>query len=186
MTLFVITTVVFLLLRLMPEEGYFGENYDKLDEMQKEVILTEMGLRDPIHVQLGKFYRDLFNGELGRSIVFRPRVKIWRIIKPKVPYSLWFGVASVTLSLLVGIPMGLFMARCKGKWFDSLGSGYIVLINSVPAAVYYLFIQLYLSSALRLPMLFDARKPASWVLPAVSMSLSGIAYYAMWVRRYMV
>ena len=32
-TLFVITTVVFLLLRLMPEEGYFGENYDKLDEM---------------------------------------------------------------------------------------------------------------------------------------------------------
>ena len=28
-TLFVITTVVFLLLRLMPEEGYFGENYDE-------------------------------------------------------------------------------------------------------------------------------------------------------------
>ena len=185
-TLFVITTVVFLLLRLMPEEGYFGENYDKLDEMQKEVILTEMGLRDPLHVQLGKFYKNLFHGDLGRSIVFRPRVKIWRIIKPKVPYSLWFGVASVTLSLLIGIPMGLFMARCKGHWFDSLGSGYIVLINSVPAAVYYLFIQLYLSSAFRLPMLFDARNPASWVLPAVSMSLSGIAYYAMWVRRYMV
>ena len=185
-TLFVITTVVFLLLRLMPEEGYFAENYDKMDEMQREAILKEMGLRDPLHVQLANFYKGLFRGDLGRSIVFRPRVRIWNIIRPKIPYSLYFGLASVLLALIVGIPMGILMARWKGGAVDSVGSGYIVLINAVPAAVYYLFIQLYLSSALGLPMLFDARNPRSWILPAVSMSLSGIAYYAMWVRRYMV
>ena len=185
-TLFVITTVVFLLLRLMPEEGYFAENYDKMDEMQREAILKEMGLRDPLHVQLANFYKGLFRGDLGRSIVFRPRVRIWNIIRPKIPYSLYFGLASVSLALIVGIPMGILMARWKGGAVDSVGSGYIVLINAVPAAVYYLFIQLYLSSALGLPMLFDARNPRSWILPAVSMSLSGIAYYAMWVRRYMV
>ena len=54
------------------------------------------------------------------------------------------------------------------------------------AAVYYLFIQIYISDLLKLPILYDADKPVSWILPAVSMSLSGIAYYAMWMRRYMV
>jgi oligopeptide transport system permease protein len=186
LTLLVITTTVFLLLRLMPEEGYFGENYDKLDEVQKEAILTQMGLRDPLHIQLYKFYKNLLHGDLGRSIVFRPRARISRILKPKIPYSLYFGLAAEGLALLIGIPMGLFMTRYKGKFFDSFGTCYIVLINSIPAAVYYLFIQLYASAAFKLPMLFDEGNPASWVLPAVSLSLGGIAYYAMWMRRYMV
>jgi len=37
-----------------------------------------------------------------------------------------------------------------------------------------------------LPILFDIDKPISWILPAISMSLGGIASYAMWMRRYMV
>lgn len=185
-TLLVIITAVFLLLRLMPEEGYFGESYDKLDEVQKEVILTQMGLRDPLYVQLSHFYMNLLRGDLGRSIVFRPRARISRILKPKVPYSLYFGLVAQGLALLIGIPLGLFMARYKGKFLDSLGTGYIVLVNSIPAAVYYLFIQLYASAAFKLPMLFDEGRPSSWILPAVSMSLGGIAWYAMWMRRYMV
>lgn len=186
LTLFIIATAVFLLLRLMPEEGYFGEEYDKLDELQREAILTEMGLRDPLPVQLMNFYTKLAHGDLGKSAVFRPKVAITRIIKPKIPYSIRFGLASVALSLVVGIPLGVFMARFKGKFFDNFGSAYVVLINAVPAAVYYLFIQLYVSSAFDLPMLFNSRKPVSWILPTISMSLSGIAYYAMWIRRYMV
>lgn len=35
-TLFIIATVVFLLMRLMPESGYFGEEFDKMDPEQIE------------------------------------------------------------------------------------------------------------------------------------------------------
>ena len=35
-------------------------------------------------------------------------------------------------------------------------------------------------------MLFKPDDPASWILPAISMSLGGTASYAMWMRRYMV
>jgi oligopeptide transport system permease protein len=56
----------------------------------------------------------------------------------------------------------------------------------VPAAVYYLFIQLYVTDLTKLPILFKANDPASWILPALSMSLGGTAGYAMWMRRYMV
>lgn len=185
-TLFIIATVVFLLMRLMPESGYFGEEFDKMDPEQIEASLKAMGLRDPIPVQLMRFYTSILKGDFGKSIVFRPNVDVMIIIKQKVPYSLPFGLASVAIGLVVGISIGVLMARFKHQVPDMLGNAYVVIINAVPAAVYYLFIQIYISDLLKLPILYDADKPVSWILPAVSMSLSGIAYYAMWMRRYML
>ncbi len=185
-TLFIIATVVFLLMRLMPESGYFGEEFDKMDPEQIEASLKAMGLRDPIPVQLMRFYTSILKGDFGKSIVFRPNVDVMKIIKQKVPYSLPFGLASVAIGLVVGISIGMLMARFKHQVPDMLGNAYVVIINAVPAAVYYLFIQIYISDLLKLPILYDADKPISWILPAVSMSLSGIAYYAMWMRRYML
>lgn len=185
-TLIFIITVVFLLMRLMPEEGYFGTGYEKMDESQREAILTNMGLRDPMPIQIGRFYGQLLQGDLGESIIYRPRVPVNEIIKEKIPYSLYFGLAAIAISMTIGIPLGTLMARSKGKFWDKMGTGYVVFINAVPAAVYYLFIQLYLTDILKLPILFNVTKPISWILPAISMALGSIAYYAMWMRRYMV
>ncbi|KAB3535425.1 ABC transporter permease [Alkaliphilus pronyensis] len=185
-TLFIIITIVFLLMRLMPEEGYFGDEFDKLDVAQREAILASMGLRDPIHIQLGNFYKDLFSGDLGTSIIYRPKVPITEIIADKLPYSLYFGLVAMGISLLAGIPLGALMARSKNKLWDKLGTGYIVFINAVPAAVYFLFLQLYVTDIFKLPILFRPDKPVSWILPAISMALGSTAHYAMWMRRYMV
>lgn len=185
-TLFIIITVVFLLMRLMPEEGYFGEAYEKLDVAQREAILTAMGLRDPIHIQLANFYKSLLVGDLGKSIIYRPKVLISEILKAKIPYSLYFGLTAMGISLIAGIPLGIIMARSKNRLWDKLGTGYIVFINAVPAAVYYLFLQLYVTDIFKLPILFKIDKPISWILPAISMSLGSTASYAMWMRRYMV
>lgn len=185
-TLFVIITVVFMLLRLMPEEGYLGSNADKMSEIQKETILTNLGLRDPMPVQIGNFYKDLAKGEFGKSITYRPDVKVSKILKDKIPYSLYFGLGSIVISLVVGISLGIMMAKSKNSILDKLGNGYIVFINAVPAAIYYLVIQLYVTDVCKLPMLFDKSNPVSWILPLISMSLGNIAAYAMWMRRYMV
>lgn len=185
-TLFIIVTVVFLLMRLLPEEGYFGDAYEKLDEAQKEAILTNMGLRDPLHIQLINFYKNLLKGDLGESITFRPKVPVMEIIKDKVPYSLYFGLASIVISLIVGVTLGIAMARNKSKFWDKFGTGYVVFIRAVPAAVYFLFIQIYITGIFKLPMLFKINDPKTWILPTISMSLGGIASYAMWIRRYMV
>lgn len=185
-TLFVIITVIFLLMRLMPEEGYFGQGYEKLDVIQKETILRNMGLKDPVHIQLGNFYKKLSVGDLGESIVYRPKVPATEIIKSKIKYSLYFGLVAMAISLVLGISLGVLMARNKSKFWDKIGTGYIVLINAVPAAVYYLFLQLYVTNIFKLPILFKAENPKSWILPVISMSLGSIAGYAMWMRRYMV
>ena len=46
-TLVILITIVFALLRFMPEEGYFT-NYEKMSPAQIELGLTKMGLKDTL------------------------------------------------------------------------------------------------------------------------------------------
>lgn len=184
-TLCIIITVVFVLLRQMPIEGYF-DNFEKADQATINAKLEQLGLNDPIPVQLWNFFVDLFHGDLGTSARYSAGASISDIIVKKAPISIKLGVLSMALSLLMGIPLGTAMARSKGKFWDKLGTVYIVFINAVPAAVYYIFIQMYGTSALDIPMLFDESNLVTWILPVVSMSLGSTASYAMWLRRYMV
>jgi len=185
-TLFIVVTAVFLLMRLLPVEGYLGERYDKLTAEQREAILQKMGLLDPWYVQIASFYSRLARGDLGTSTIYRKDVPVLEVIAPRVPYSVRFGLVAMALSLLLGLAMGVNMARYKGRFWDRVGTAYIVLIHAVPSAVYLLFLQLYGSSMFKVPVLFDKYKAVSWILPAISMSLGGIAGYAMWMRRFMV
>ena len=186
LTLFIILSIVFILVRQMPIDGYFP-NIEKMTEAQIQNGLHQMGLDQPLLVQLFNFFKNLIlKGDLGISRVYRNNVPVTEILAPKIPVSIKLGSLSLLLSMLVGLPMGTFMAKYKGKFFDNLGAAFIVLIEAVPSAVYYLFIQLYGTEWLGISMLFKADQPSSWILPVFSMSLGNIAYYAMWLRRYMV
>ena len=186
-TLIIILSIVFILVRQMPIEGYFP-NIEKMSEAQIQNGLHQMGLDQPIFVQLFNFFKNLIlHGDLGTSRVYRNNVPVAEILADKIPVSIQLGSMSLCVALLLGLPMGTLMAKYKGKFFDHLGTGFIVLINSVPAAVYYLFIQLYGTEFLGISILFNKNGEfIRWVLPVFSMSLGNIAYYAMWLRRYMV
>ena len=185
-TLFIVVTLVFCLLRLMPEEGYLGPGADKLSETAREAILRSMGLRDPLIVQVAHFWLNVFRGDLGKSSIYRPQTDISVIIAEKIPYSLFFGLSAISISLFAGITAGAFMARNKGKIFDKTGTLLIVFMTAVPAVIYHLLIQLYATKWAGLPMLFNERRPESWILPTLSLAIAPMASYAMWMRRYMV
>lgn len=185
-SLFVITTVIFLLLRLMPVEGYLGAGYEKMSPETIENSLRNLGLLEPLHVQLKNFYVNLLQGDLGTSWIYRPKVPITEILAPKVPVSLTLGALAMLLALAVGMPLGVVMSRFKGKWPDKLGTGFIVLLNAVPVVVFYLFIQIYGSKAVGVSMLYNKNDVSTWILPIICLSLGNIANYAMWMRRYMV
>ena len=57
---------------MMPMEGYFGAEYDKLSEETRASLLAEKGLDKPILVQLVDFYKNLLKGDLGKSWIYRP------------------------------------------------------------------------------------------------------------------
>ena len=185
LTLVIILTLVFIMVRQMPIDGYL-ENVDKLDEAVIKATLDQMGLNDPILVQLKDFFVRLLHGDLGTSARYSRGVPITQIIAAKAPISIQMGLLSMAVSMLLGIPLGAAMARSKNKFWDKFGTVFIVLVNAVPAAVYYIYLQSYGSLALNVSMLFEESNWVSWILPVFSMSLGNIAYYAMWLRRYML
>mgnify|MGYP002516297780 FL=1 len=186
-TLFLVLSIVFLLMRLMPVDTYFEGRSDTMNETIKENILRQLGLLDPWYVQLKNFWvKLLLHGDLGESIVIQKGVKCIDLMVPKAINSFRFGAIAMVFQLVLGYSMGVLMARWKGKFFDRLGNAYVLLINALPAAVYYLFIQLYLSTLLSLPMFYDKFDKSSMILPILCLALPGIASNAMWMRRYMV
>ena len=185
LTLVVILTIVFVLVRQMPIEGYF-DNFEKMDASMISARLTQMGLNDPLPTQLLRFFRQLLHGDLGASARYRVGASIGEIIAQKAPLSIEMGVMSMGLAMALGLPLGAAMARSKSKFWDKFGTAFIVFINAVPAAVYYIYLQSYGSSLLKISMLFNRDDWRTWILPVFSMSLGNIAYYAMWLRRYMV
>lgn len=184
-TMVILITVIFILLRAMPEEGYFN-NYEKMSPQQIEVGLRKMGLKDPLYVQVGRFIVNLFKGDLGISYRYRINAKITDIIGSKIGISMKVGIVSMLLSLPLGMGLGVLMARSKGGIADKLGNAYIVFIQAVPNAVYFIFIQLYGSDWFKLSMLYKEGDWTSLILPVISLALPSISSYAMWLRRYMV
>jgi oligopeptide transport system permease protein len=184
-TLVILITIVFILVRAMPEEGYFS-NYEKMSPQQIEVGLRKMGLKDPLYVQVGKFIYNALRGDLGTSYRYRINAKITDIIGSKIGISMKVGLISMVISLPLGMALGILMARSKGGIADKLGNAYIVFIQAVPNAVYFIFIQLYGSDLFRVSMLYKETEWTSLILPVISLALPSISSYAMWLRRYMV
>ena len=192
-TMFIIITVLFSLLRLMPIEGYF-ENFDKMTEVQVQAKMNTLGLNDPLPVHLMNFYKQMLHGDLGTSNKYRIGVSINEIIAEKIPISLRLGLISLAIALTVGLSMGVLMARSTRTRFkigDKLGTVFIVIIQAMPSAVYHILIQFIgsqsdLGKSLGLKMLIDMNSPVTYILPVISLSIGNIAYYAMWLRRYMV
>ena len=123
---------------------------------------------------------------MGTSSRYSVGAPISGIIAQKAPISIILGLLSMGVALLLGIPLGAAMARSQSGFWDRFGTAFIVFVNAVPAAVYYIYLQSLGSTALRVSMLFSREDLRTWILPVFSMSLGNIAYYAMWLHRYMV
>jgi oligopeptide transport system permease protein len=186
-TIFLVIILVFMLLRLMPVSGYFSrEDYTNMTEPMRNAYLKSIGVYDHPLVQFKNFTVNLFKGDLGRSITVYPKAKITEILAQKAPYSIKFGLAGTALSLLLGVSLGITMARFKDKLADHLGTFYVVVVRSIPSLIYLFLIQIWVTGLFGWPMVFYDYNPITWILPTVSLALTGIAWYAIWLRRFMV
>lgn len=187
MTVVIVFVVVFMLLRFMPLNGYFPDEMVKeADEATRMAYLRNLGLLDHPLVQLARFVKNLFKGDLGRSITVYPKVPISTLLVEKIPITAFLGFWSMLLGIIAGLSMGLMMVRSRDRLGDTVGNGYIMIVRAVPSLLYLFFIQVQVSKWFNLPMVYYDDKPLSWILPIISLSLSSIAWYALWLRRFMV
>lgn len=105
----------------------------------------------------------------------------------KLGYSFSIGICAVLMSYILGVPLGILMARKKDKLVDKLGTIYIIFIIAVPSLA-YIFLFKAIGYKMGLPTVFnvDSSSKLMYVLPVVSLSLPSIASLMKWLRRYMI
>ena len=188
-TIFLIATAVFILMRMLPAESFYFDADEQmyLTDDVKEGILREAGLLDPLPEQLLRFYKDTLMGDFGVSRRIQRDTAVTKLISKKVGISLRNGAMALGISIVVGASMGVFQTLHKDKLFDHIGTGYTVFVRAVPTIVSYSLILVFGSKVLGLPSLYSSRKPViSNIMPVLCLAMVSIAGYAIWTRRYMV
>lgn len=105
----------------------------------------------------------------------------------KMGYSFVIGILSTIMAYVLGVPIGILMARNKDGLLDKIGTVYIVFIIAVPSLA-YIFLFKGIGARLGLPTVFDMESTSKliFLLPIVSLALPSIASLMKWMRRYMI
>lgn len=187
-TVLVVVTIVFLLMRMLPTDYFFTEDQlIKLTPEQKQEQLQAAGLLDPVPEQLVRYYGQIIRFDFGESRRIQSGVAVTKVIGSKFTVSMRLGCTALVIALLVGVIIGVIQTLNKDRLLDHVGTAYTVFVNAVPSLVSYSLVLVFGSKVLGLPPLYSTRNVSeSSILPIVCLALASIASYALWTRRYMV
>ena len=131
---------------------------------------------------LDRMDRKKFNDNYADYEVFRNQPSM-------IGTSFIMGLLAMGLADLLGLPIGVLMARRKDKLADKLGMIYIIFIIAVPSLAYIYLFRYIGTTLFNLPSVFTTYGPGdvrSWILPVISLALPSIANLMLWTRRYVV
>ena len=141
-----------------------------------ERIREQRGLNDNIFVQYGRYLKNVTRGDFGESFKYRGRT-VAELLKAKMWVSAQLNIAALSLSVGLGIPIGLFAALRQGSLWDTSAVSMTLFWQSVP--VFLTAPLLLLVFALHLDILpthgWDGFFSTSIILPAIAMGVPGVA-----------
>lgn len=116
-TLFIVATITFSLLRALP-----GGPFDREKVLSPEIIANinaKYHLDKPLYVQYYHYISNVFKGDLGDSYKYIDR-SITDILKDSLPISIQLGIYALILAFLIGIPTGVYAAQKANTFRDRL------------------------------------------------------------------
>ena len=180
-TIFLVTTLNFVLIRLMP--GNAVDNYisqimaEQLigyeEAKQQASGLFTLDLNKPIHEQYIQFMGDLARGNLGTSMLSRG-TPVASIIATYLPWTLLTVGLGLMLSFTIGTLLGLLAAYRRNSVFDHVVSTGGSILSAIPNYITALVIVVILGTQLRLLPIAEMRGASSpGVPPGFSLAFLG-------------
>jgi peptide/nickel transport system permease protein len=129
LSMLVVISIVFVLTRLSgnPVHLLLDVNATQRD---LEILTHHLGLDKPLPVQYGIYVKNIALGDLGKSVLTRRPVTehIWE----RLPATVELGFVAMFLSILIGVPIGVYSAVRRGGLLDSGARVFAVLGQSLP------------------------------------------------------
>jgi len=127
-----VVTLVFFLLHLIPGDPiriWLGPDPQK--QAHAELLIKKFGLDQPLHVQYGRYLKQLFlHLDMGVSIIEKEPVT--RLIISRWPVTISFSLLSLLFAVGLAIPIGVYSAIHRNRPFDHLGRVFALLGVSMP------------------------------------------------------
>jgi peptide/nickel transport system permease protein len=204
LTLALVTFVIYGLIRAMPGdpllmrlEGASPDRPLRPEDVQR--MREFFGLNDPWHVAYWKWLTSIVRGDLGDSLSRPARVS--SVIGQRIGPTLLLSVASLSITYLLSIPIGLYATARGGRLDERVTSTALYMLYSLPTFVAALLLQVLFAVNLRgtafeLPLfgmvsdnfnqltfggkVWDLFQHA--LLPIACYTYGSLAYYARFIR----
>jgi ABC-type dipeptide/oligopeptide/nickel transport system permease component len=180
----IISVVVFSLIHMVP-----GDPIDSLlgpgSTASDRVELTKMyGLDKSLPVQYAVWMKKIFIGDMGQSII--EKQPVLDMILYNTPFTLRLGVASLAISMVLGIFLGVVSAAAKNTFIDYISMVIALLGVTVPAFWLGLILMLIFSVMLGWFPVSGSGSLKALVLPAITVGLGGAGLIARITRTSML
>jgi peptide/nickel transport system permease protein len=191
-----VSLAVFLMLHFLPGDPILmmltehagqqapSSNVDVTPE-QYNNMRHALGLDRPLPIQYVDFVWRALHGDLGKS--FRSQLPVTDMILVNLPYTFQLALAGLSVSVALGLVLGIIAAIKRNTWID--GATMSLAVASVSMPNFWFGMMLLLIFALQLRLLPAVGPPAqikSLILPAVALGFRSSATVARLMRSSLV
>lgn len=173
--LFGISVVTFVLVRLIPGDPARVLLGARATPTAIANIRRQYGLDEPMWLQYFYFVKNLLNGEMGKSILYK--IDVLKLIMTRIEPTLVLVLASVVLSVLIAVPMAALAARNHGRLADHVVR--VISTAGIGFPPFWLGLMLIILFSVNLGLLPVSgygetlgEKAAHLVLPSLTIALS--------------
>ena len=172
-TVLIISTAVFLVLRVIP--GDPAAVIAGLDSTPEDVenIRRNLGTDVPVHIQYGRWLRDIVNFNFGTS--FFSGQPVGRLILQRLPLTLTLALLGMAVSICIAIPLGVLSAVHRWSFWDYAGMVVSQVGMAVPSFWLGILLLLVFSVWLGIFPIFGSGSLRHLILPACALGLARAA-----------
>ncbi len=173
LSVFVVITITFFLMRAVPGNVYTNERV--INVTVSKNIQEKYHLNSPISTQYFFWLKDVSTFNFGTSM-FSDGRSVNQIIKTHAPISLVIGVVTFLLSFFTGVYLGVYLSVIKKTKYSKIISTIVVLGMTLPNFVIAALLQYYFSVKMGLFPVLSSFSFIGLVLPIVALSIYPTAY----------
>ncbi|MHC5250848.1 oligopeptide ABC transporter permease [Listeria kieliensis] len=178
-TLFIIASVTFFLMKLLPGTPY--RNQEKLSDEQIHIMNEKYGLNDPVPVQYFNYMTGLVKGDLGVSFQLDNR-PVSEILGALIGPSVTLALEAMVFGLLFGVILGVIAAMYQNRWPDYTSTFIAILGKSIPSFVFATVLQYWIGAKLQWLPVAGWGTFADSILPAFALAMFPLATAARFMR----
>lgn len=179
--------VIFALLRIIPGDPVRIIVGPMATETQIEEIAKDLGLRDPLVVQFGRYLVELSNGDMGNSFIKNKsganvvmgrssegldnKASVFDLIVTAAPYSIQLAGLSVVFALMFSLPVGIAAGLRPDSWINKISFGISSIFVSLPNIWLGILLILILSTKLHWLPAIGYKGFSYTILPAIVLAI---------------